>query len=134
MSNFKLKVVSPELKSWVELIEKSLLIISTIIIILTAAYKGGGLLASKSDKTIAEKDETEKRIEVINLMANTYTTLLVQLNDDIKEIDAKLEKQLSVDSYGWKQYSEIRKEKVNDRNALLQLLGNQVVQLKQAEK
>lgn len=129
-----MKLVSPALKSWVELVEKLLLIISTSIIILTAAYKGGVLITSKSEKTIAEKEETEKRTKVIDLMAETYTKSLTQLNSDIKEIDAKLEEQLGVGSYGWKQYSAIREEKVKDRNALLQLLGNQVVQLKQAEK
>ncbi|AXC30304.1 MULTISPECIES: hypothetical protein [Raoultella] len=129
-----MKLVSPALKSWVELVEKFLLIISTSIIILTAAYKGGVLITSKSEKTIAEKEETEKRTKVIDLMAETYTKSLTQLNSDIKKIDAKLEEQLGVGSYGWKQYSAIREEKVKDRNALLQLLGNQVVQLKQAEK
>lgn len=125
-----MKLVSPALKSWVELVEKFLLIISTSIIILTAAYKGGVLITSKSEKTIAEKEETEKRTKVIDLMAETYTKSLTQLNSDIKKIDAKLEEQLGVGSYGWKQYSAIREEKVKDRNALLQLLGNQVVQLK----
>lgn len=129
-----MKLVSPALKSWVELVEKLLLIISTSIIILTAAYKGGVLITSKSEKTIAEKEETEKRTKVIGLMAETYTKSLTQLNSDIKKIDAKLEGQLGVGSYGWKQYSAIREENVKDRNALLQLLGNQVVQLKQAEK
>ncbi|HEJ0401571.1 hypothetical protein I5Q22_20020 [Serratia marcescens] len=129
-----MKLVSPALKSWVELVEKFLLIISTSIIILTAAYKGGVLITSKSEKTVAEKEETEKRTKVIDLMAETYTKSLTQLNSDIKKIDAKLEEQLGVGSYGWKQYSAIREEKVKDRNALLQLLGNQVVQLKQAEK
>lgn len=129
-----MKLVSPALKSWVELVEKFLLIISTSIIILTAAYKGGVFITSKSEKTIAEKEETEKRTKVIDLMAETYTKSLTQLNSDIKNIDAKLEEQLGVGSYGWKQYSAIREEKVKDRNALLQLLGNQVVQLKQAEK
>ena len=129
-----MKLVSPALKSWVELVEKLLLIISTSIIILTAAYKGGVFITSKSEKTIAEKEETEKRTKVIDLMAKTYTESLMQLNSDIKSIDAKLEEQLGVGSYGWKQYSAIREEKVKDRNALLQLLGNQVVQLKQAEK
>jgi hypothetical protein len=42
-----MKLVSPALKSWVELVEKLLLIISTSIIILTAAYKGGVLITSK---------------------------------------------------------------------------------------
>ncbi|WNN73829.1 hypothetical protein RIN60_11130 [Kluyvera cryocrescens] len=129
-----MKLVSPALRSWVELVEKSLLIISTSIVILTASYKGGVFITSKSEKTIAEKEETEKRTKVIDLMAETYAKSLMQLNSDIKNIDAKLEEQLGVGSYGWKQYSAIREEKVKDRNALLQLLGNQVVQLKQAEK
>lgn len=129
-----MKLVSPALRSWVELVEKSLLIISTSIVILTASYKGGVFITSKSEKTIAEKEETEKRTKVIDLMAETYAKSLMQLNSDIKNIDTKLEEQLGVDSYGWKQYSAIREEKVKDRNALLQLLGNQVVQLKQAEK
>ncbi|MBJ9284379.1 hypothetical protein I5487_02955 [Citrobacter freundii] len=129
-----MKLVSPVLKSWVELVEKFLLIVSTSIIILTAAYKGGVFITSKSEKTIAEKEETEKRTKVIDLMAETYASSLMQLNSDIKNIDTKLEEQLGVGSYGWKQYSAIREEKVKDRNALLQLLGNQVVQLKQAEK
>ncbi|HCR3981003.1 TPA: hypothetical protein OOF39_000414 [Kluyvera ascorbata] len=129
-----MKLVSPALRSWVELVEKSLLIISTSIVILTASYKGGVFITSKSEKTIAEKEETEKRTKVIDLMAETYAKSLMQLNSDIKNIDTKLEEQLGVGSYGWKQYSAIREEKVKDRNALLQLLGNQVVQLKQAEK
>ncbi|HBE9177214.1 TPA: hypothetical protein KNH08_000045 [Serratia fonticola] len=129
-----MKSVSPELKSWIELLEKSLIIISTSIIILTAAYKGGILITSKSNKFIAEKQETEKRTEVINLMANTYATSLNQLDRDIKDIDIKLEQQLGVNSYGWEKYRAIREEKVKDRSSLLQSLGGQIVQLKQAEK
>ncbi|CAI1942249.1 hypothetical protein [Serratia fonticola] len=123
-----MKSVSPELKSWIELWEKSLIIISTSIIILTAAYKRGILITSNSNKFIAEKQETEKRTEVINLMANTYATSL------IKDIDIKLEQQLGVNSYGWEKYRAIREEKVKDRSSLLQSLGGQIVQLKQAEK
>jgi hypothetical protein len=44
-----LKEVSPELKSWVELVEKGMLIISTSIIILTAAYQGADFLTSKTN-------------------------------------------------------------------------------------
>lgn len=129
-----MKQVPPELKSWVELIEKSLLIISTSIVILTAAYKGADFLASKTEQADAQKAEIVQRTAAIDLMTSTYTQLLTQLDQDIKGLDEKMGGEVWKDSVGWEKFSAIRESKVKDRNALLQSLGQQVVQLKQAEK
>lgn len=129
-----MKEVSPELKSWVELIEKSLLIISTSIVILTATYKGADFLASKTEQADAQKAEIVQRTAAIDLMTSTYTQLLTQLDQDIKDLDEKMGGEVWKDSVGWEKFSAIRESKVRDRNALLQSLGQQVVQLKQAEK
>lgn len=129
-----MKEVSPELKSWVELIEKSLLIISTSIVILTAAYKGSDFLASKTEQADAQKEEIVQRTAAIDLMTSTYTQLLTQLDQDIKDLDVKMGGEVWKDTVGWEKFAAIRESKVKDRNALLQSLGQQVVQLKQAEK
>jgi len=129
-----LREVSPELKSWVELVEKSLLIISTSIIILTAAYQGAEFLASKTKQADAQKQEIIQRTAAIDLMTSTYTRLLSQLDEDIKKLDEKMGSEVWKDSIGWEKFSAIREAKVSDRNSLLQSLGAQVVQLKEAEK
>ena len=129
-----MKEVSPAFKSWIELVEKSLLIISTSIIILTAAYQGAGFLASKTKQTDAQKQEIFQRTAAIDLMTSTYTRLLSQLDENIKELDEKMSSEVWKDSYGWEKFSAIREAKVKDRNSLLQSLGTQVVQLKEAEK
>ena len=129
-----MKDVSPELKSWVELVEKSLLIISTSIIILSAAYQGSDFLASKTEQTNANKQEIVQRTAAIDLMTSTYTRLLSQLDHDIKALDEKMGGEIWKDSIGWQKFSAIRDYKVKDRNSLLQSLGAQVVHLKEAEK
>ena len=129
-----MREVSPELKSWVELVEKSLLIISTSIIILTAAYQGAEFLASKTKQADAQKQEIIQRTAAIDLMTSTYTRLLSQLDEDIKKLDEKMGSEVWKDSIGWEKFSAIREAKVSDRNSLLQSLGAQVVQLKEAEK
>nr|WP_019366912.1 hypothetical protein [Pseudomonas luteola] len=129
-----MREVSPELKSWVELVEKSLLIISTSIIILTAAYQGAEFLASKTKQADAQKREIVQRTAAIDLMTSTYTRLLSQLDEDIKKLDEKMGSEVWKDSIGWEKFSAIREAKVNDRNSLLQSLGAQVVQLKEADK
>lgn len=126
--------VSPEFKSWVELVEKSLLIISTSIIILTAAYQGAVFIASKTKQADAQKQEIVQRTAAIDLMTSTYTRLLSQLDEDIKKLDEKMGGEVWKDSIGWEKFSAIREAKVKDRNSLLQSLGAQVVQLKEAEK
>lgn len=126
--------VSPELKSWVELVEKSLLIISTSIIILTSAYQGNDFIESKIKQTEAQKLEIVQRTTAIELLTSTYTRLLSQLDEDIKVLDEKMSNEVWKDSYGWVKFSAIREAKVKDRNSLLQSLGTQVVQFKEAEK
>lgn len=129
-----MREVSPELKSWVELVEKSLLIISTSIIILTAAHQGAEFIASKTKQADAQKQEIVQRTAAIDLMTSTYTRLLSQLDEEIKKLDEKMGSEAWKDSIGWEKFSAIREAKVNDRNSLLQSLGAQVVQLKEAEK
>lgn len=126
--------VSPEFKSWVELVEKSLLIISTSIIILTTAYQGAEFLTSKTQQADAQKQEIVQRTAAIDLMTSTYTRLLSQLDEDIKILDEKMGGEVWKNSFGWEKFSAIREAKVKDRNSLLQSLGTQVVQLKEAEK
>lgn len=128
-----MKEVSPALKSWVELLEKSLLIISTSIVILTAAYQGSDFLKSKTEQANAQKIEIKQRTEALDLMTSTYTTLLSKLDSEIQALDEKMGSEIWKDSVGWEKYSAIRQQKVSDRNALLQSLGKQVVQLKEAE-
>ena len=128
-----MKEVSPALKSWVELLEKSLLIISTSIVILTAAYQGSDFLNSKTEQADAQKIEIKQRTAALDLMTSTYTTLLSKLDSEIQALDEKMGSEVWKNSVGWEKYSAIRQQKVNDRNALLRSLGNQVVQLKEAE-
>lgn len=129
-----MKEVSPAFKSWVELIEKGLLIISTSIMVLTAAYQGADFLSSKTNQADAQKQEIIQRTAAIDLMTSTYTRLLTQLDNDIKELDEKMGNEVWKDTVGWEKFSAIREAKVKDRNSLLQSLGMQVVQLKEAEK
>lgn len=129
-----MKDVSPAFKSWVELIEKSLLITSTSIVILTAAFRGAEYLTSKVEQAEAQKQEIVQRTAAIDLMTSTYTKLLAQLDKDIKDLDEKLGGEVWKNSIGWEKYVTMREAKVKDRNALLQSLGSQIVQLKQAEK
>ncbi|ENM5736245.1 hypothetical protein DU972_003891 [Vibrio mimicus] len=129
-----MKEVNPQFKSWLEVIEKSLLIISTSIAILTAAYKGAELLTSKNEQVKAVTNEVVERTKAVNLLTVTYSDLLSQLDKDIKELDSKMGDEVWKDSIGWEKFEAIRQAKVNDRNALLQSLGGQVVQLKIAEK
>ncbi|EJL6894623.1 hypothetical protein O1E22_003376 [Vibrio cholerae] len=129
-----MKEVNPKLKSWLEVIEKSLLIISTSIAILTAAYKGAELLTSKNEQVKAVTNEVVERTKAVNLLTVTYSNLLSQLDKDIKDLDSKMGGEVWKDSIGWEKFEAIRQAKVNDRNALLQSLGGQVVQLKVAEK
>ena len=129
-----MKVVSPALKSWVELVEKSLLIVSTSIIILTTAYRGADFLESKANQTDAQKQEIVQRTAAIDLMTSTYTNLLSQINEDIKLLDEKMVEEIWKDSIGWNKFLAIREAKVQDRNSLLQSLGGEVVRLKEAKK
>ncbi|EJL6311418.1 hypothetical protein H2659_18380 [Vibrio cholerae] len=129
-----MKEVNPQFKSWLEVIEKSLLIISTSIAILTAAYKGAELLTSQNEQVKAVTNEVVERTKAVNLLTVTYSDLLSQLDKDIKELDSKMGDEVWKDSIGWEKFEAIRQAKVNDRNALLQSLGGQVVQLKIAEK
>ncbi len=113
---------------------KSLLIISTSIAILTAAYKGAELLTSQNEQVKAVTNEVVERTKAVNLLTVTYSDLLNQLDKDIKELDSKMGDEVWKNSIGWEKFEAIRQAKVNDRNALLQSLGGQVVQLKIAEK
>ena len=128
-----MKQASPELKSWIDLVHKSLLIVSTSIAILTAAFKGAEYLSSKAAQVNAAKEETIQRVEALEMLTSTYTSLLTQLDRDIKDLDEKMSGEVWKDSIGWEKFSAVREAKVRDRNALLQSLGSQIVQLKQAE-
>lgn len=130
----KIKQISPELKNWIEIIEKSLLIISTSIMIITATYNGASFLKSKTKQADAQRNEIKQRISAIDNMTSTYTQLLSQLDNEIKNLDNKMSEEIYKDSVNWKKYSAIRDEKVKDRNSLLNSLGNQIVQLKEAER
>lgn len=128
-----MKSAPPELKSWLELAEKALMVVSISIGIITAAYKGSEFLDAKSNEVKASQIQTEKRTEAISLMTSTYTSLLNQLNDEIKALDEKMGEEIWEDSVGWRKFKAIREAKVQDRNALLQSLGGQIVKLKEAE-
>lgn len=100
---------------------------------MTAALKGAEYFSSKTAQVDAEKNETIQRVAALDLMTSTYTNLLNQADHDIKELDAKMGDEVWKNSYGWEKFAAIREAKVRDRNALLQSLGVQIVQMKQAE-
>lgn len=121
---------SAALKGWAELAYKGLLIASLI----WGFFKGAALVEAKSHKANAEKAEITQRTEALMLLTSTYTKLLSDLDAEIQGIDKKMGDEMWKNSIGWEKLEAIRRAKMEDRAALLQSLGAQIVQMKQAEK
>lgn len=120
------------LKSWIEVAEK-VLVIATLSI---GIFKGFGYLSAKTEQaeTTVARDkaimqESKRRTETLDLVAQTYTKELERINEDIRDIDVKLGKSAWKDSVDWEKHQAIRLQKTEDRQKLLEEMGKQIIEL-----
>lgn len=120
------------LKSWIEATEK-ILVIATLSV---GIFKGFGYLSAKTEQaeTTVEKNkaitlESKRRIETLNLVANTYTKELKQINEDIRDIDARSAKLRRENIDDWEKNQKIRSKKTEDRQEILKEMGKQIIEL-----
>jgi hypothetical protein len=93
-----LKQISPALKSWAEFVEKALLIITLVIGLGMSAYKGIQFLSAKKSQVIAETQEVEKRIGILDALTETYLAQLKIINEDIRKLDEEMKEVVWKDS------------------------------------
>lgn len=128
-----MKEVSPSLKSWLEVTEKALIVVTLVIAIGTSAYQGVAFLSAKKQQAVALTDEANKRREVLDRFADTYLAQLEAINEDIRKLDEELGKEIWKNTTGWDVKIALRMEKTKDRQEILQNLGNQILELKKLE-
>jgi hypothetical protein len=118
------------MKETIEIIEKLLIVITLIVSIAVSANKGIEYLSAKSAVVNAKAVQEQETANAQQLLTRTYGTLLTNLDNDLREIDKKLDAELYDGTVGWEKLIIIRTEKVKDRNQLLLILGDQVVNMK----
>jgi len=118
------------MKEIIEIIEKLLIVITLIVSIAVSANKGIEYLSAKSAVVNAKAVQEQETANAQQLLTRTYTTLLTNLDNDLREIDKKLDEEIYDGTVGWEKLIIIRNEKVKDRNQLLLILGDQVVNMK----
>jgi hypothetical protein len=112
------------LKSWINALEK-ICIIGTLLL---AMSSGGSYIKKKTEQASALKKEAEKRISIINTLTNTYVSQLNKIDNDIRELDKAIEKEVWSTTTGAENKYRIRGEKVKDKQELLNNLGNQIIE------
>ena len=113
-----MKPVPDGLKSWVELIEKSMLVGGLFIGLVASGYKGYEFLSRKSENE-ASKGETYK------LLIGTHENLVRNLDAQVSALDAELAA-MPLTSPLWKAKESVRKMKAEDRRVLMFNLESQV--------
>ncbi|NTU50023.1 MAG: hypothetical protein HGA87_03890 [Desulfobulbaceae bacterium] len=113
-------------KSWLDALEKLLIVIGLLI----ALPKGCNFVVTKTEQSKAATQAIEARTKDSRLLAESYVNELKKLNDDIRVIDEKIEKEPWDTTEGAKKGYHLREEKVKDKQRLLESLGNQVIELR----
>ena len=125
----------------IEFIERLLLIITLIIGIGVSTYKGYEFLTVKtSEAEVAKKQsealtqESKKRTELVDLMGKSYLAQLEKINEEISKIDEEAKKEPWADTYKGRNLMAIREQKAKDRLQLLQIMGQQMLELKKLSR
>lgn len=121
-------------KSWIEVVEKLLLIITLIISISVSAYHGVGLLRAKTSEANALREEAVERKELLDALGDLYLKQLEQISVEIKAIDDELKLQPWKDTLAGENLMQIRLQKASDRQELLEKMGAQILELKRLER
>ena len=122
-----MKQVPEGLKSWVEFLEKTFLVVTLIVGLVTSGFKA-------KDYFSAQEKQVQAKTKTIDLLTNTYTDLIGTLNKEIAQLDEKMKDEVWKNSVGWEKFLAIREMKVKDRNELLHTLGVQIMELKKFER
>ncbi|GGE42357.1 hypothetical protein GCM10007421_15620 [Halopseudomonas oceani] len=118
-----------KLEEWkvkLEILEKALVCLTLVLAIGGSGYKTVEFLGAK-------RIESETRTESIETLTKVYVESLNGVEADIRALDAKLAETVWKGSSDWDKLSAIRDARAKDRADLLEKLGAQIVQLKQAE-
>jgi len=113
-----MKHVSNELKSWVELIEKFLLIITLFIGLIAGGFKAYDYL------TVKIKNENSKN-QTFKLLMKEHQNIINNINAQISALDAELSN-IKISSPLWESKKIVRQLKAEDRRILLFNLESQI--------
>jgi hypothetical protein len=118
------------MKEKLEILEKFIIVLTMVGGLIASTYKGYEYITAKT-LVVEAKAAQEKEIgNAQQLLTKTYSDLLKNLDNDIRELDNRLEKEVYEGTIGWDKLNLIREQKVNDRNKLLTTLGEQVSNFK----
>ncbi len=110
-----------------EIVEKALVCLTLVFAIGASSYKAVQFLSAK-------RAESQAKTEAVEALTKAYVDSLNSVEADVRVLDSKLAETVWKGSTDWDKLSAIRDGRAKDRTDLLEKLGAQIVDLKQAEK
>lgn len=113
--------VSIELKSWIELIEKILIVVVLLVTIITSGVKTVEFLTKKTELQVTKN-------EAFKAVVRSHEELIRGLNAQISGLDAELSS-LSITNKLWGSKERVREFKAADRRILVILHSRALLNL-----
>ncbi len=125
MSNKAIKEFPKTWMSWIDAIEKILIIITLAI----AIWKGQAYVTEKTQQVMASKEQSKKLTVALDLLTNSYLSQLKILDRDIRRLDESILKEPSTTAEVAKHKYYLLHERVQEKQKFLESFGNQIIEL-----